>query len=269
MTDQPATTTPPPPVVHSGPPEGDAAVSIRNLYKSFGQKVAVNGLTLSVPRGTFFGLVGPNGAGKSTTLKISTGLLRPDGGDVWVAGMDVWADPRAVKATIGVVPEDLRLFERLTGQELLEYVGLLRGFERDVCRHRANELLEVMDLEDAAGRLVLDYSTGMRKKIALGAAILHRPSVLFLDEPFESVDPLSVRALREILTQLVNNGATVVFSSHVMEVVERLCDHVAVVHAGSVVASGPTAQVCNGRRLEDVFADAVGHAHTARTLDWL
>ena len=263
------TDSPPPPSLPRGRPPGHLAVSVRALYKSFGAKVAVNGLDLNVPRGTFFGLVGPNGAGKSTTLKIATGLLRPDRGDVWVAGMDVWADPRAVKAIIGVVPEDLRLFERLTGRELLEYVGLLRGFDRDVCRRRSNELLEVMDLTEAAGRLVLDYSTGMRKKLALGAAILHRPSVLFLDEPFESVDPLSVRALREILIQLVNNGATVVFSSHVMEVVERLCDHVAVIHAGHAVASGPTDQVCNGRRLEDVFAEAVGHSDSARTLDWL
>lgn len=271
MTDQPPSveSAPPPPIAPAGRPAGDYAVSIRSLYKRFGTKTAVNGLSLDVPQGTFFGLVGPNGAGKSTTLKIATGLLRPDFGDVWVAGMDVWADPRAVKAIIGVVPEDLRLFERLTGQELLEYVGLLRGFDKAECRRRANELLDVMDLGEAAGRLVLDYSTGMRKKVALGAAILHRPSVLFLDEPFESVDPLSVRALREILAQLVENGATVVFSSHVMEVVERLCDHVAVVHSGSVVAGGPTAEVCAGRRLEDVFADAVGHTETARTLDWL
>lgn len=248
----------------------DAAVAIRGLHKRFGAKVAVDGLNLWVPRGTFFGLVGPNGAGKSTTLKISTGLLRPDAGDVWVGGRNVWEDPRAVKQYIGVVPEDLRLFERLTGRELLEYVGLLRGFDRTVSRRRAGELLEVLDLDEAAGRLVLDFSTGMRKKIALGAAILHGPSVLFLDEPFESVDPLSVRTLRAILAQLVENGATVVFSSHVMEVVERLCDRVAVVHAGRVVAGGLTAEVCAGRRLEDVFADAVGHgARDHRLLDWL
>lgn len=247
----------------------DAAVAIRSLYKRFGPKLAVNDLNLWVPKGTFFGLVGPNGAGKSTTLKIATGLLRPDSGDVWVSGRDVWANPRGVKEIIGVVPEDLRLFERLTGQEMLEYVGLLRGFDRTVSRRRAGELLEIMDLSEAAGRLVLDYSTGMRKKVALGAAILHKPSVLFLDEPFESVDPLSVRTLRAILSQLVNNGATVVFSSHVMEVVERLCDHVAVVDAGTVVAGGETRTVCAGRRLEDVFADAVGRPAEVRTLDWL
>lgn len=234
------------------------AVELRSLVRTFGEKRAVDSLDLRVPAGTFFGLVGPNGAGKSTTLKIATGLLRPDSGTAIVDGLDVWADPAAVKARIGVVPEDLRLFERLSGRELLEYVGLLRGLDRDESQTRAGELLELLDLEEAAGRLVLDYSTGMRKKIAMGAAVLHRPRVLFLDEPFESVDPLSVRVLRALLERLVQTGSTVVFSSHVMEVVERLCDHVAVVHAGRVVAGGPTAVLCDGRRLEEVFVDAVG-----------
>lgn len=234
------------------------AVELTQLVRDFGSKRAVDHLDLQVPRGTFFGLVGPNGAGKSTTLKIATGLLRPDSGTVRVAGVDVWAEPSRVKSLIGVVPEDLRLFERLTGRELLEYVGLLRGLTRSEAQSRAIELLGLLDLDEAAGRLVLDYSSGMRKKIALGAAVLHRPHVLFLDEPFESVDPLSVRLLRALLERLVARGATVVFSSHVMEVVERLCGHVAVVHAGRIVAHGPTAQLCNGRRLEDIFVEAVG-----------
>ncbi|MGH1503632.1 MAG: ABC transporter ATP-binding protein [Acidimicrobiales bacterium] len=247
---------------------------IRGLRKVYGDptrdgKVAVADLDLTVARGSFFGLVGPNGAGKSTTLKMATGLLRPDGGSVTVDGLDVWSDPGAVKARIGVVPEDLRLFERLTGRELLEYTALLRGFERADAVHRADQLLDVLGLGGDARTLVLDYSSGMRKKIALGAAVLHRPSVLFLDEPFESVDPLSVRTLRAILERLVDGGATVVFSSHVMEVVERLCDHVAVVHAGRVVAEGPTAELCGGRRLEDVFVDAVGGPLGAVDLDWL
>jgi ABC-2 type transport system ATP-binding protein len=235
-----------------------AAVELRGLVRTFGDKRAVDGLDLRVPRGTFFGLVGPNGAGKSTTLKIATGLLRPDSGQAIVNGVDVWSDPRGVKATIGVVPEDLRLFERLTGRESLEYVGLLRGLERAEAIRRSDELLSLLGLDEAAGRLVLDYSSGMRKKIALGAAILHRPNVLFLDEPFESVDPLSVRLLRALLERMVAGGATVVFSSHVMEVVERLCDHVAVVHAGRVVAGGPMKALIGDGRLEDVFVDAVG-----------
>ncbi len=243
---------------------------LHQLVRRFGDKVAVDHLDLRVERGTFFGLVGPNGAGKSTTLKIATGLLRPDSGTALVDGLDVWDDPSAIKARIGIVPEDLRLFERLTGREMLEYVGLLRGLPRSEAQRRSEELLDVLDMTEAAGRLVLDYSSGMRKKVALGAAILHRPSVLFLDEPFESVDPLSVRVLRTLLERLVADGATVVFSSHVMEVVERLCDSVAIVHAGRVVATGPTQQlVAGGRRLEDVFVEAVGARVDGPGLDWL
>ncbi len=253
----------------SSPPASDSAVSLQGLTKRFGKKLAVDGLDLEVPRGTFFGLVGPNGAGKSTTLKLTTGLLRPDSGRAIVNGIDVWQNPNAVKQVIGVVPEDLRLFERLTGRELLHYVALLRGMDRKEAARRADELLRFLDLEEAANRLVIDYSAGMRKKAALGAAVLHRPAVLFLDEPFESVDPLSVRVLRELLEQLVAGGATVVFSSHVMEVVERLCDVIAVVHQGRVVASGRREELCNGRRLEDVFIEAVGARPQQADLDWL
>ncbi len=246
------------------------AVVLHQLVRRFGDKLAVDHLDLRVERGTFFGLVGPNGAGKSTTLKIATGLLRPDSGMALVDGLDVWADPSAIKARIGIVPEDLRLFERLTGREMLEYVALLRGLGRVEAQRRAEELLEVLDMSEAAGRLVLDYSSGMRKKVALGAAILHRPTVLFLDEPFESVDPLSVRVLRTLLERLVAGGATVVFSSHVMEVVERLCDRVAIVHAGRVVAAGETSTLVAGdRRLEDVFIEAVGGQVDGPALDWL
>lgn len=246
-----------------------AAVRLSGIRKVFGQKVAVDGLDLEVPSGTFFGLVGPNGAGKSTTLKIATGLLRPDSGTALVDGLDVWNDPATVKARIGVVPEDLRLFERLTGRELLHYVGLLRGLSRAEAARRADEMIAFLDLEEAANRLVIDYSAGMRKKMALGAAVLHRPTVLFLDEPFESVDPISVRLIRELLQRLVDGGATVVFSSHVMEVVERLCDVIAVVHAGRVVATGTKDELCRGRRLEDVFVDAVGAPPPPADLDWL
>lgn len=245
------------------------AVALVGVHKAFGDKVAVDGLDLYVPQGSFFGLVGPNGAGKSTTLKITTGLLRPDSGLVRVDGLDVWADTVEVKRRIGVVPEDLRLFDRLTGRELLEYVGLLRGLTTSVSRERATELLEVLDLGEAASRLVVDYSAGMRKKIALAGAVLHRPKVLFLDEPFESVDPISVQVVRRLLERLVSGGATVVFSSHVMEVVERICDYVAVVHRGKVVAGGPTAALTNGRRLEEVFVAAVGGEARSVHLDWL
>jgi len=246
-----------------------SAVSLRGLHKRFDKKIAVESVDLEVPVGTFYGLVGPNGAGKSTTLKMTTGLLRPDAGAAVVDGIDVWTDPRELKTRIGVVGEDLRLFERLTGREMLHYVALLRGFDRDEADHRGQQLLEFLGLQEASGRLVIDYSAGMRKKIALGAAVLHRPRVLFLDEPFESVDPLSVRLIRDLLEQLVAGGATVVFSSHVMEVVERLCDHVAVMHQGHVVAEGVTAELCDGRRLEDVFVDKVGAIDSSVELDWL
>lgn len=245
------------------------AVALVQVRKSYGDKVAVDGLDLHVPQGSFFGLVGPNGAGKSTTLKITTGLLRPDSGGVMVDGLDVWSDTVEVKRRIGVVPEDLRLFDRLTGRELLEYVGLLRGLTSAVARERSAELLDVLDLSEAASRLVVDYSAGMRKKIALAGAVLHRPKVLFLDEPFESVDPLSVQVVRRLLERLVEGGATVVFSSHVMEVVERICDYVAVVHQGKVVAGGATATLTAGKRLEEVFIEAVGGKERSVHLDWL
>jgi ABC-2 type transport system ATP-binding protein len=232
--------------------------------------VAVDRLDLQVPRGCFFGLVGPNGAGKTTTLRMVTGLLRPDGGTAYVDGIDVWSDPVSAKAAIGVVPEDLRLFERLTGLELLTYNGLLRGMRPDVVGERAGQLLDVLDLSGSAGSLVVDYSHGMRKKLALAAALLHAPRILFLDEPFEAVDPVSARVIREVLERDVAGGATIVFSSHVMELVERLCDRVGILHQGHLVAVGPTDEVRAGRTLEDAFVELVGASSTtAGTLPWL
>jgi ABC-2 type transport system ATP-binding protein len=248
----------------------DPAVSLRGLGKRYGPKVAVAGVDLDVPAGSFFGLVGPNGAGKTTTLRMTTGLLRPDAGRVVVGGLDVWADPPAAKARMGVLPEDLRLFDRLTGLELLTYNGLLRSMDPDVVAGRAAELLDVLGLHEAAATMVVDYSQGMRKKIGLACALLHAPRVLFLDEPFESVDPVSARTIRMVLQRFTANGATVVFSSHVMETVERLCDSVAILHAGRVVAAGPTDAVRRGRPLEDVFVELVGAGpDTGGGLTWL
>src|SRR6266540_4292228 len=188
------------------------ALSVRGLRKAFGAKLAVAGIDLDIPHGCFFGLVGPNGAGKTTTLGMVTGLLRPDAGSVAVDGVDVWRSPPDAKRRIGVLPEDLRLFDRLSGQELLTYNGLLRGMPAATVAERSRELLDV-----------LDHSHGMRKKIALAAALLHNPRVLFLDEPFEAIDPVSARTIRAMLERYTAGGATVVFSSHVMELVERLC----------------------------------------------
>ncbi len=249
---------------------GGAAVDIRGLRKSFGGVAAVAGLDLQVPAGSFFGLVGPNGAGKTTTLRMTTGLLRPDAGSVHIQGVDVWADPVRVRRAIGVLPEDLELFDRLTGRQLLTYTGLLRNMPADTVKERTDELLDVLGLEGSAGTLVVDYSHGMRKKIALAAALLHGPRVLFLDEPFEAIDPMSARTLRSVLERHTSAGGTVVFSSHVMELVERLCDHVAVVHRGRLVASGSLDDVCGGGSLEDAFVALVGGEREAKEgLGWL
>ncbi|GLK08512.1 ABC transporter ATP-binding protein [Streptosporangium carneum] len=234
------------------------AVRTQRLVKRFGQQVAVGGVDLVVPRGSFAGLVGPNGAGKTTTLSMVTGLLRPDEGAIHIDGLDVWRDPVAVKARIGVLPEGLRLFERLSGRELLSYNGQLRGIPKAEVEQRAEELLRVMDLADSADKLVVDYSTGMRKKIGLAAALLHNPRVLFLDEPFEGVDPVSANTLTEVLRRYTASGATVVFSSHVMDLVERLCDWVSVMSRGQIVAQGPLDRVRAGRSLNEAFLGLVG-----------
>ncbi|MFI7450747.1 ABC transporter ATP-binding protein [Nonomuraea sp. NPDC049714] len=236
------------------------AVRTTALVKRFGAQVAVAGVDLVVPAGSFAGLVGPNGAGKTTTLSMITGLLRPDGGQAEIDGLHVWRDTLAVKARIGVLPEGLRLFERLSGRELLIYNGRLRGIPKAEVERRATELLQVMDLAEAADKLVVDYSTGMRKKIGLAAALLHNPSVLFLDEPFEGVDPVSAQTLTEVLRRYTASGSTVIFSSHVMDLVERLCDWVSVMSRGQIVAQGPLAEVRAGRSLNQAFLDLVGRS---------
>jgi ABC-2 type transport system ATP-binding protein len=246
------------------------AVALRGLAKSFGGKWAVAGIDLEIPRGSFFGLVGPNGAGKSTTLRMATGLLRPDRGTAIVDDIDVWADPVKAKRRMGILTEDLRLFDRLTGGELLTYNGLLRSMDPAVVAERSTELLDVLGLADALGVPVVDYSQGMRKKIGLACALLHNPSVLFLDEPFESVDPVSSRTIREVLESYTNSGGTIVFSSHVMDTVQRLCDRVAILHLGKVVAAGLTKELRKRRQLEDVFVELVGAADPGtQALSWL
>ncbi len=252
------------------PSQASPAVTVRGLAKRFGPKTAVAGLDLDIGHGSFFGLVGPNGAGKTTSLSMITGVLRPDAGQVWIGGTDVWADPPVAKAMIGVLPEDLRTFERLKGGELLEYTGLLRGMTPDVIAERSTELLDVLGLAEAAGTMVVDYSHGMRKKVALAAALLHGPRVLFLDEPFEAVDPVSARTIRAVLERYTTGGGTVVFSSHVMELVEKLCDTVGIMHAGRLVAVGRLEDVRAGQSLEDTFVHLVGATDVDTSeLSWL
>src|SRR6202789_1600425 len=235
-----------------------SGISVQGLRKSFGDKEAVAGVDLDIAAGSLAGLVGPNGAGKTTSLSMMTGLLRPDGGRILIAGLDVWTAPPAAKAIIGVVPAEARLFERLSGEELLEYAGRLRGLPAGEARARAKQLLDVLDLAADARRLVADYSTGMRKKAMLGCALIHNPAALFLDEPLEGVDPVSAASIRRLLTRFTGSGSTVLFSSHVMELVEQICDHVSIIDKGTIVATGTTDEVRGGKTLQRAFIDLVG-----------
>ena len=249
---------------------GEPAIAVHALRKSFGAKEAVAGIDLEIAAGSFAGLVGPNGAGKTTSLSMMTGLLRPDSGQILVNGLDVWADPPAAKAVIGVVPDQAPLFDRLSGAELLEYSGRLRGLPAAEARDRAAQLLDVLDLAADAKRLVADYSTGMRKKAALGCALIHNPAVLFLDEPLEGVDPVSADVIRRLLTRFTGSGSTVLFSSHVMELVEQVCDHVSIIDQGKIVATGTIDQVRGGKTLQQAFIDLVGARATDKeVLSWL
>lgn len=242
----------------------------RGLGKDFGPHTAVVSLDLDVPVGSFFGLVGPNGSGKTTTLRMASGLQRPDRGQVWVAGHDTWSEPVAVRRLLGVVPDPMHLFDRLTARELLLHLGELRGLPRDEVSSRTDELLGVLGLTEASMELIGGYSHGMRKKTALAAALLHRPAVLLLDEPFEGVDPVSAVTIRGLLDRYRSAGGTVVFSSHVMDLVERFCDHVAVMAEGRLLASGPIEAVRRGVRLEEAFISMVGASPSgADELGWL
>ena len=245
------------------------ALQIIGLTKRFGEKVAVNSVDLTVPRGSFFGLVGPNGAGKTTTLSMATGLLRPDSGSVAVHGLDVRSNLVDAKKKIGVLSDGVRLFDRLTGLQLVTYAGLLSGMERSVVAERAADLLELFDLDAVSGTLVVDYSAGMTKKVALACALIHAPELLVLDEPFESVDPVSGANIRDILHGFVESGGTVIVSSHAMDLVQRMCDHVAVIADGRVLASGTTDEVRGSSTLEDRFVELVGGRRHGRGPEWL
>lgn len=245
------------------------AVQISHLSKTFGVKRAVDDLSLNIPVGSFFGLVGPNGAGKTTTLNMTTGLLVPTLGSISILGSDVWSDVNAAKRQIGVMPQADQVFDRLTGSQLLVYSGMLRGMKRLEAGARSRDLLHAFDLASAADTMVSDYSAGMMKKISLATAMIHSPRILFLDEPFESVDPVSSANLRDILIEYAQTGGTVVISSHVMALVEKMCTHVAVIDKGKVRAAGTVAEVAAGEDLEDRFLDLVGGRHAAAHIAWL
>lgn len=250
-------------------PKRECILKAVGLTKWFGDTMAVDGIDLTVESGTIFGIVGPNGAGKTTTLSMMTGLLRPNAGTVTVHGADVWANPAAAKHQMGVLPDRLRLFDRLTGNQLLYYAGVLRGLPADTVRERMSQLASTLGLGDAMGRLVADYSAGMAKKIALAAALIHSPRLLVLDEPFESVDPVSVSSIVDILRKYVAAGGTVVLSSHSMDLIQRMCDSVAVIIDGKVLASGSVDEVRGQGSLEEKFIELAGGIETVEGLEWL
>lgn len=253
------------------------AVSIENLTRRFGQLIAVENVNLRVSRGQFFGFLGPNGAGKSTTIKMLTGLLAPSSGKIDILGLDLLQNPVEVKRQIGVVPEGMALFTRLTGWEYLNFVGRMYGLDRATTRNRAEELLNFMQLADQHKKLITDYSHGMQKKLALAAAVIHSPKVLFLDEPFEGVDAIAAGTLKAMLQSMIARGATIFLTSHVLEIVERLCSHVAIIDKGRLVAQGSLEELRAGAgsdggkmTLEDIFLRVVGTTqNTGRELSWL
>ncbi|AYF98694.1 ATP-binding cassette domain-containing protein [Protaetiibacter intestinalis] len=251
------------------PASADVALSVQGLTKFFGSAAAVDGIDLEVPAGSFFGIVGPNGAGKTTTLSMVTGLLRPDGGLVRVFGLDVWDNPTLAKRKIGVLPDRLRLFDRLTGAEFLYHAGALRGLDRATIAQRAADLSAAFGLEHSLHRLVSDYSAGMTKKIAIAAAMIHAPRLLVLDEPFESVDPVSTSVVLDVLRRFTAAGGTVVLSSHSMELTERVCDAIAIIADGVVLAEGPLAEVLEGKSLEERFVELAGGEAAVEGMEWL
>ncbi|HWS83239.1 MAG TPA: ABC transporter ATP-binding protein [Ktedonobacteraceae bacterium] len=252
------------------------AIVARGLVRAFGDKMAVNHLNLTVRAGEFFGFLGPNGAGKSTTIKMMVGQLRPNEGNVWVGGIDVWRDPLRARALMGVLPEYLKLYQRLSGREYITFAGHMYGISKADIQRRTADLLELLDLASDANELIVDYSVGMRKKVALAVAIIHRPQVLFLDEPFEGIDRVSSGVIRTILHDLTQHGTTIFFSSHIMEVVERLCTRIGIINQGVLVAEG-TLQDLRERAsgankdatLEDVFLNIVGVREENHNLSWL
>ena len=246
----------------------DLALETFGLRRDFGSFTAVDGIHLAVPRGSLYGFLGPNGAGKSTTIKCLTGLLRPTSGTMTILGMDPAKEPIAVKRRVGVVPEDLALFDRLSAAETLAFVGRVHELDAATVRSRTDELLALMDLAAAGDSVVTDFSHGMRKKLALAAALLPAPRLLFLDEPFEGIDAIASRQIKDLLASFVKGGGTIFLTSHILEIVERLCPHVAILHDGALRGFGTVAELSQGGTLEKLFVDLVGGPKNG-VLSWL
>lgn len=247
-----------------------AAIDIRDLRKTYGGQAAVDGLTLTVPRGSFFGFLGPNGAGKTTTIRMLTGLAQPDAGSVELLGMSMPAQEMEIKRKMGLVPDESLLFDHLTGGEFLELVGRLYGLDRKIARERAYELMEMFDLGESRRKLIAEYSKGMRKRVAMAGALIHKPELLLLDEPFEGVDAVGARFMKELLIEQVRRGTTIFLTSHVLEVVERLCDRIGIIHHGRLLTQGAMRDLRTGSEtLEDLFVRLVGGTRASEPLDWL
>jgi ABC-2 type transport system ATP-binding protein len=245
------------------------AIQARGLRKSYGAKAAVDGVDLEVPRGSFFGFLGPNGAGKSTTIRMLTGLIPPDAGSIEILGYKLPDQELEVKTRIGLVPDESLLFDRLTGAEYLEFVGRLYGLERKTAIERARDLMELLELE-IDRKIIAEYSKGMRKRVAMAASLIHHPELFLMDEPFEGVDAVGARLMKDILQDLVRRGATIFLTSHVLEVVERLCDRIAIINEGRIVTSGTLEELRAGSEsLEDAFVRIVGAGRTLEHLEWL
>jgi ABC-2 type transport system ATP-binding protein len=264
---------PPPPLGgEQSPPQVNLAIETFRLTRMFDRFCAVDCLDLRVMAGTFYGFLGPNGAGKSTTIKMLTGLLAPSGGTIHILGEGMQDPDRAreMKRRIGVVPENLGLFENLTAREYLTFIGRMYLLPRATVRERCDELLAIMGLDSEEKKLTLEFSHGMRKKLALAAALLPKPDLLFLDEPFEGVDAVTSRVLRDTLKRCVERGATVFLTSHVLEIVERLCTDVGIIAKGKLVYQASMAEARSNGSLEERFLEVVGSdQHEAQKLSWL
>ena len=246
-----------------------AAILVRDLKKSYGPVAAVNGVDLEVPSGSFFGFLGPNGAGKSTTIRILTGLIPADSGTVEILGRRLPEDELEIKKRIGLVPDESLLFDRLTGAEFLEFVGRMYGLDRATAINRSSGLLDLLELANDR-KIIGEYSKGMRKRVAMAASLIHHPDLFLMDEPFEGFDAVGARLMKDILIDQVRRGATVFLTSHVLEVVERLCDRIAIINQGAIVTTGTLQELrSGGESLEDVFVRVLGAERQIERLDWL
>ncbi|MBS1874369.1 MAG: ABC transporter ATP-binding protein [Acidobacteria bacterium] len=259
-----------PGAVYNGSVSGEPAIAVSQLSKVYGGKAAVDGLTLTVPRGSFFGFLGPNGAGKTTTIRMLMGLAPPTSGEISILGFSLPDGAIEIKKRIGLVPDESLLFDHLTGAEYIEFVARMYSIPRATARERARELLELFQLDSAGRKLIGEYSKGMRKRVAMAAALVHRPELYLMDEPFEGVDAVGARLMKDLLLEQVRHGATVFLTSHVLEVVERLCDRVAIINEGRIIVEDSMTALRSGAEtLEDIFVRVVGVGRTADALDWL